>query len=778
MSIIRFKITLLLLLCNILLFGQSINVTGKVTDAVTNENLVMVNILIQNAGGTTTDLNGNFKIKTSPGKYRIKFSYLGYKTIQLDTTLIGNEHLEIKMYQESKTLGDEIVITASKFEKKVSEEVVSLEIIKPDLISKTNSTRLDQALKKVSGINVADGQASIRGGSGWTYSVGSRVGILVDGQSILTPDRSSIKWKFLPIEMVEQIEIIKGATSVMYGSSSMNGIINLKTIRPTTTPKNMVVSYIGISDKPHNSAAKWWSKPRISSGTYFHRAHKVSDFFEYTIGGNLEYTQLPYQEYNEYQLRGNFNFKWYSKKNPRLNYGFRGSAMKFQETNFIFWQNADSGAYKPNAAIDDKFINFNIDPYINIYDKKENKHEVKSRIYYNSTDFGIQSFNFSNEYTFSKTLNKGWGIISGLNNQFIFAKDPAGFINKKYNANFLGLYLQVDKKFEKISITGGMRAETFKLGDKFGIAYAFSKAGEASKAVKYIPFPMMRFGLNYHPNKNNYIRFNIGQAFRVPSIAEAFVNFEFADLITIMSDPDLKPEYGWTSEVGYKYVIREKKVQSTFDFALFFQKYNDLIEFNVDIIDSKPALVAQNIEKARILGYETSIKLRYDINKKHIFNFDIGYTYTFPVNLNSEFKDEIKPVKSYLKQFFKGMAPINKLNEDVKYSLLKYRNRNLINAVIEYENNHFFTSVYFRYISLIENADEVLGLFIEDAASYYEEKLEKYNGDFVLDYTIGYKHKNHSLSLNIQNLTNAEYSLRLARLEPPRSYNLQYKVQF
>ena len=65
-----------------------------------------------------------------------------------------------------------------------------------------------------------DGQANIRGGSGYSYGAGSRVMLLMDDLPILTGDVNEVKWNYLPVEIIGQVEVIKGASSALYGSLS------------------------------------------------------------------------------------------------------------------------------------------------------------------------------------------------------------------------------------------------------------------------------------------------------------------------------------------------------------------------------------------------------------------------------------------------------------------------------------------------------------------------------------------------------------------------------
>ena len=114
---------------------------------------------------------------------------------------------------------DDVVISASKYEQKLGDVPVSMAVIKPALIE-NKATRDAQAIvEQVPGVQINENQVSIRGGSGWSYGAGSRVMVMVDGMPMLAGDANDIKWSAIPLENISQIEILKGASSVLYGLS-------------------------------------------------------------------------------------------------------------------------------------------------------------------------------------------------------------------------------------------------------------------------------------------------------------------------------------------------------------------------------------------------------------------------------------------------------------------------------------------------------------------------------------------------------------------------------
>jgi outer membrane receptor for monomeric catechols len=247
--------TFCILLISITISAQNATIKGTLKDSKTLEPLIGVNISIDSLNGTTTDIEGKYEIIVDPTKYnktKIKFSYIGYEDIIKDITLKADktEILDIMM-GETQSLLDEVVVTSSKFERKIGEESVSIDIIKPAALEKQNLNNVSEVLQRSSGVTVVDGQANIRGGSGYSYGAGSRVLLLLDDLPILQADAGFPSWSGLPVENIGQIEVIKGAASALYGTSAMNGIVNVRTAYPTSKPYAKISIFGSVSDNPN-----------------------------------------------------------------------------------------------------------------------------------------------------------------------------------------------------------------------------------------------------------------------------------------------------------------------------------------------------------------------------------------------------------------------------------------------------------------------------------------------------------------------------------------------
>ncbi|MCO5249694.1 MAG: TonB-dependent receptor [Chitinophagales bacterium] len=771
-------------------YSYASQLQGIVSDLDTGEPLIGVNISDGNGQGTVTDVDGKYVLNLAEGNYQLSFNYLGYIQVTKQVKLLENESktLNISLQEEVK-MTDEVVISSSVFGKRASEEVISIEVVTPKTISKINPIKFDDIARRVTGLNVINGQANIRGGSGWSYGVGSRVMVIVDGQPILSPDKFDVKWDFLPTESIERIEVLKGASSVLYGSSAMNGTINIQTIKPTSTPINKLTAYTAVIGKPQRREIKWWRAPRMATGVSFSRAHKVSDKFEYVVGANLASTALQFKDITEQSARVNFNLKW--NKGENLSWGVKGNFMRDYEEEVFWWTDAGAGALKPGQSDDLENIRITIDPFITKYSKNGVKHDFKNRLYITKIEYSKKPiYMINNDYQVSKKLLNGWSAIGGLSAMTLFVNDKGSF-GEPLSANFFAAFGQVEKKWDKFTAVLGSRGEMFRVQKKVGLAAA-PLYNKNDKQVFVSP-GNWRFGFNYNPFNNSFFRLNFGQGFRFPSMAERYATASVGN-VSIYPNKDLRPEYGWTGELGFqqKFQTKSRKFSGSFDLAFFWQEYNDLVEFLFDVYVPDSILNSGqsyqpfdyvgfssiNISKARIGGYEVTWNNTVKTDRGHQFNLSFGYSYSYPVELN-EIEGGGKQVGSYVKNLFK--ANFKKAsameNSELMESVLKYRNRHLVTADAEWSFKRFTLGADVRYYSFMEKVDAIFELYIKDLRQYRID--QNFKGDWIFGargfYNINSK---HTIGLIVKNASNREYYQRPPKLESPINYTLQYRFEF
>lgn len=762
----------ILLLTAHTIFAQKAVIKGIVTDRETGETMYSVNIINENGEGTTTDMDGFYKLELDPGQHNITWKFLGYQSIKKKLILKdgSTETINIQMNIKAEDLGL-VTVTGSKYEKKFGEESVSMEVLTPQFIDNTNSVTLDEALEKVPGVNMIGENVNIRGGAGYSSGAGSRVLMLLDGLPYLTPHDASIEFNSLPIENIKQVEVIKGAASALYGSSALNGIINVITNNPGNEPETEIIAFGGMYENPFKGDDKkyyWADKPRFMGGFSAVHRRKIKRF-DLTIGGGMNKDQSYLFGDVKNRMRLNIKTRYRPKKIDRLTIGLNGGISRKWGDFFFLWagyhteKNGQDIAFKdsllytqPESYIaKQNLIPIYIDPYVTYFDKKNNKHSLKGRYYFQDTQNGTQEKTKANlifgEYTFHSSINPlgllKIDVVTGVNATYSNISSKI-FGNRKSKNG--ALFLQLDTKlFDKLTITGGVRTELFKLD-----------------SLNLVIKPIGRFGLNYQAGEATYFRASYGMGYRYPSIAERFVRVQRAGQFVVPNE-NLLPENSWSFEMGIKQGFKISNWFGYLDLAGFITQYKNMMEFrqappNVvnqywppDEYDVLLGFWSTNVTNARISGIELSA-----IGQGKIFgiptNFLVGYTYMIPINLDK--KDKI--VGSV---FTDNTADLN------------FRFRHTAKADIQstYKN---VTLGFTGYVnSFMQNIDPLIQ-FANDINRY---RLENEGPTYQVDARVGYNFtEDAKVSIIAKNITANQYSVRPGYIEAPRNYTLQVSYQF
>ena len=78
----------------------------------------------------------------------------------------------------------------------------------------------------------------------------SKVAVIVDDMPMLSEMLAGREWGFIPVENISQIEVVKGAASVLSGSSALSGSVNIRTAYPSSKPKTKINIYSGVYSNP------------------------------------------------------------------------------------------------------------------------------------------------------------------------------------------------------------------------------------------------------------------------------------------------------------------------------------------------------------------------------------------------------------------------------------------------------------------------------------------------------------------------------------------------
>ncbi len=768
---------------------------GVITDATNGNPLVAASIKVEKdfSTGTISDREGRFSILIEPGTHTFVISFVGMETELFTLTLEPGESIEkdfqlLPLWQEL----EEVEIMVSKFEKPIEEITISMQVIKPILVENKGTRNITSVLDLTPGLNIMDNEPQIRGGSGFTFGVGSKVAVLVDDMPMLSGEGGRPYWDLIPVENIEHIEVIKGASSVLSGTSALSGAIHIMTASPNIKPYTRVTTYTGFYSSPKDPSMKWWSDyPYITGFSFLHS--KKYGSLDLVIGGNADwdhgYLGAPMpgplvvdtiSDFTDRQMRAqkyrfNFNLKKHSKKHTGLNYGINGNFMLQSAPMTLAWLNDSSGFYRayPGAVyLQDQFI-FYLDPFMNIYSGNGTRHSLKARILQNiSSMTNNQSTNSTLIYTDylikrSYEFIKGFELVGGVSmTKSMVSAEMFRSSGSEYNDQLnVSAYLQAENEIKDIVFTSiGVRGEYFQLNDSI-------------TALK----PIFRAGINFKLYPGTFIRISYGQGYRFPSITERYIKTS-AGSFAVFNNPSLEPESSWNVEIGLKQMFKFRNFYGYLDLAGFLQEYSNTIEYLFGFWDPAFALAGfkfLNTGDSRVSGIDISLNGSGKIGQKSGIRTMAGYNYILPKTLEPDlvFATDARNIEySYATTSL-----------DPSENILKYRFLHTIKADLEFYSDQFSTGLSLKYFSRMVNLDKAIEDF-ENATSSsggtvqpirYMDYFNNHNqGNTILDYRVSYEFKKqHKISLICNNILNRWYSLRPLKAEQMRTVMLQYVLK-
>jgi len=694
-------------------------------------------------------------------------SAIGYQPIILPISLFHTDSILYNFYLiPTENLLETMVITASKSSESMREVTVSMESVKPYVAENKNIVQPQQLANQIPGVSVVDGQANIRSGSGWSYGTGSRVMVLVDGMPMMSGDAGQVLWNFIPIEDLSNTEVIKGASSVLFGSSALNGIIHFRTHDAGPKPRLGFTSYIGTYQIP--TPLRWDNTHRgLQYGTTGFYSQRLGRW-EHKI--NMNFVEDKGYRMGEFDNRKKMGYHLKYVHSPSLQLGLKTAVMQRESGAFLLWQSLDSAYTALNRETTlTKAKNFHVDPYI-IFRKGKNTHKIQSRylLIQNEVDNGNPAIDQSNqsgflwsEYTLhhQDTAHQvDW--TAGLMASNTQSRSP--LFSGSQKAFNTAAFFQLSKKWGKWNLSGGMRYEYFQLNDR-----ADAK-------------PIFRAGVNYALTKATYLRSSWGQGFRFPTIAESYISTAVGPVF-VYPNPSLEAETGQTMELGVKQLWKWKKMKGFIDIALFNQRYYNMTEFIFgQWFMPRPndplgvGFKSVNVGNTSIKGIELSFAGDKKLPNNGHFRFFGGLLLSVPTTLEP---DWVFAITEYGDSF-----SYNTTASNPEKGVLKYRSANQFKIDLEHQwKKKWMYGVSLRYTSPLENIDKAfvsfpLTLFI---TGIEQGRLLGAKGLTYTDLRVGYNvSERFKIQCIVNNVFNRVYMLRPADMQPPRLLLLQLRYAF
>jgi iron complex outermembrane recepter protein len=211
-------------------------VKGKITDLRSGELLIGVHIVIKdNVYGTVTGNDGSFVLKTKvKPPLIIHVSYVGYQSQEIEVK-DENTHLDIKL-KEQFLLGQEIVVSSSRIEENILRSPVSIEKMNLRDLRMISTSNFYDGLYQLKGVdmNVHGLTFQLPNTRGFNDYTNYRLNQIVDGMENVSPGLSFAAGNIFGLSQmdIENLELVVGASSALYGPGGMNGTLVMQSKDP------------------------------------------------------------------------------------------------------------------------------------------------------------------------------------------------------------------------------------------------------------------------------------------------------------------------------------------------------------------------------------------------------------------------------------------------------------------------------------------------------------------------------------------------------------------
>ena len=710
--------------------------TGELSGRVTGaggQPLLGVNVIIRGTVlGSATDEGGSYRIRRIPaGTWTVQFSMIGYTRLTREVELRAGERRTLDVVLEETTVQTgAVTVTAGKHAQSMEEIPVSVSTLSGETIEARGIETLDNALRRVPGVNLAEDQVNIRGSSGYSRALGSRVLLLVDGAPVLAGDAGEIKFDIVPMFAVDRVEVVKGAGSALYGSSALGGVINVITREPRGRVARIRLSS-GFWDDPYYEQWKWWgASPRWRNSVDLQYGDASGDF-SYLLTAGLRNDQ-GYRQNDDWVRYGLSGRMWY-RLSPDRNLSVSVNHASNDRGNWVYWRDL-AHALQPPAATDLTENIVSVKSQVSAVYRQTHGARFASLLRVNAYRTSYETYSDTSDFSFrpsDRTQSTAW--LFGAEWQGSYSAGQGHLLT--FGAD--GSYAAVDSRTygARSGWSGAVYAQDdIELDEDWhlsaGARFDLTTVDSLDSDMQVNP----RLGATYTPWEHAAVRASYGWGFRSPSIAERYATASAGGIMT-KPNPALKAERSTSYELGFKQLL---PYAISVDAALFWNDYDNLVEPMIDPADGR--ILFRNITQARIRGYELAIEAQPLGEWLHLAG---SYTYLYPEDLATG-------------------------------GVLKYRPRHLLYMSGDLRYTGFAIGADFRHLSRIEAIDRELTIVIPNS----EERVPVYVTDLRASWTAASAGLPLRFSFFVDNIFQYNYTEMVANIAPIRSYRLAVEAMF
>lgn len=688
--------------CNNLFAGTTGKIAGVVTDASTGEPIPGCNIIIVGTTiGAASDINGQyFIINISPGKYAVKASMVGYRSLTVDNIQVIADlttQIDFKMEVASVQLEGDIVVTAEKPLVRLDETSKQATVGYDDIINMPINSITDILTTKAGFTVDANGDLHVRGGRT------DEISYMIDGVKLEDPLYRETNNNFNK-DAINEMVIISGTFNAEYGDA-MSGIVNITTQDggknfkgrvEYTTPTiekskyRKANAFPGVQDlleyKERSVLDEAWiaipgqlraslSGPILPDLTFFISGYTLNKDSYLPHGynssidgfGKLTFFASPTMKFALSSQISNtksqgYSHAWKYRSEHQAHTTTKMNRQIFNLThtidkNLFYTANLSRFENKVKTQVDNKLpseyrIGKTGESVYFYVDGDDSRYaDNKTITYRGKFDATWQANNFHQFKGGLELIQHDINVHeesepwpSGANFKDVYSKSPtefAAYVQDKIEYDYL--IVNVGLRFDYINPEATMWPDVRRFGE-FDANNNFIPSGEINVDPQFAVSP--RVGLAFPVTDQSVLHFAYGHFFQNPNYNALYYNVQ-KDLSTslpLIGNPTVKAQKTISFEAGLKQQLGDNWA---FDLTAWYKDITDLLSTLQVSYLSKDYVVYYNSDYASVKGIDLTIMKRF----ANFFSGSLDYTYMIAKGNNSQ------PLGGYLSAYTKEEIP-------------------------------------------------------------------------------------------------------------------------
>jgi len=589
---------------------DALTLVGRVTDRADGSPLPGATVQVVGAHrGAHADSAGGFALRGLPeGRYQVLVTHIGYEPVRVDAVVPapGEARLQVGLTPSSVRLAG-VVVSGTRRPQSLARSPLSIAVAEAEDLSVHNAFTLASALKYVSGVSQVGSHVNIRGSSGYSRGVGSRVLLLLDGTPLLSADSGDIKWDIIPPDQVERVEVVKGAGSALYGTGALGGVINVITREPSAVAQTRYSVVSGVYSQPAHDRWRWRDDPMWLAGADVSHSRILGGLGLVVAAGHRRTT--GYQENDDFR-----RYNAYARAQASLTEYTTWSALVSWSLDdhgtFLQWRSRTDPLRVPDSDAQAATTSWKLAVHSGLSHLYSPHTSVQAKAHYFLTDvdnnraagdFTTTGHKVGLDVQVDHQVRDGLRAMAGSAAVLDAVRSPADFAGRR-EAVGLATYGQVVVQLAPpVEMAAGLRLDLHGR-DPEGSSGTDLCPAAVGRASRWEGQTSPQLGLSYHPRQGTDLRASVGRGFRAPSITEAHAQAS-ASGVLVCPNPAVRSEKSWSYELGLRQVLG---AGMAIDAALFWSEYDDLVEARpeAELDSATPRASFRNLSGARVRGLE------------------------------------------------------------------------------------------------------------------------------------------------------------------------------